>query len=83
VVGEGRHDAGRISQAGRAERRRHPAELGVVERLPDVRRVIGVVRQHDAGRVLVIAQREEQVLLRLERRVARGVEDLIEAMVQK
>jgi hypothetical protein len=33
--------------------------------------------------VLVIAQREEQVLLRLERRVARGVEDLIEAMVQK
>jgi hypothetical protein len=40
VVGEGGDDAGRISQAVRAERRRHPAELGVVERLPDVRRVV-------------------------------------------
>ena len=78
VVGEGRHHARCISQAVGAERRRHPAELGVVERLTDVRRVLEVMRQDDARRVLVVAQRKQQVDLRLQRGIAGRVEELIE-----
>ena len=62
VANDGDDPAG-LSQAVGAEGRRHPDELGVVERLTDVGRVLEVMRQHDARRVLVVAQGEEQVLL--------------------